>query len=473
MFFTLVLNFILFSVSLALRDDGTNCTRVLFQNGPYMNDSLCEIGTVVVDNWLSQTLAFQRKIQLHSGIPLVKATLPGTHNSAISQAYGFGIEQNFLAKFLDQPMYVGDDLGGGVCQRLSVLDQLRLGMRHIEIDINGGYFEIYQDKLQYDLSHIYTCHSPTPEQDLMAAIGLAELQNDIDLQYDPRKLSCIGVHVELRSTLEEIKGWLNSNPNELIILYYDCKSNSVDLPTQVDTIYDTMLSVFGRDMIWAPADGEPLAMPISKFLESGKKVIFEAYNKDMFNHPTKDREILVFSNPLWYYQITQNEIAPYPNCTIRSEPLSSWYGKRFVRTLGSPADWVAEAIKCGVNICSNNYLKPFDASYFIWSWAEGEPSIKDDLHCVVMLANGRWATRKDCDDLPLACHDVHDELVWKIVKSTMCEKGYVAHPPVNGLSNRKLFDAASVEARNDSNEEALVRINVTGHGHSSYFYSHM
>jgi len=466
MFFTTFFSVFL-CVSLALEDDGANCTRVLFQNGPYMNDSLCAIGTVEVDNWLSQTLAFQRKIQLHSGIPLVKAMLPGTHNSAISQAYGFGIEQNFLGKFLNQSMYVGDDLGGGVCQRLSVLDQLRLGMRHIEIDINGGYFEIYQDKLQYDLSHIYTCHTPTPAQDLMSEIGLAELRNDIDLQYDPRKLSCIGVHVKLRSTLEEIKGWLNLNPNELLVLYYDCKSNSVDLPTQVDTIYDTMLSVFGREMIWAPADGDPLGMPISKFLESGKRVIFEAYQKDTFNYPTKDREILVFSDPLWYYQIRQNEIAPYPNCTIRSEPLDSWYGKRFVRVLQSPPEWVPEAVKCGVNICSNDYLKPSDTSYFVWSWANGEPSIKDGSYCVVMLGNGRWATRSDCDGLPLACQDVSDELNWKLAMSTSCLPGYVAHPPVNGLSNRRLLDAA-IKANEHADEDPLVKINVNVYGQSSY-----
>ena len=63
------------------------------------------------------------------------------------QARGFGIEQDFVANLTGAPQYLGDDLGEGVCQSLSVLDQLRLGLRHVEIDITSGYFEALEREL--------------------------------------------------------------------------------------------------------------------------------------------------------------------------------------------------------------------------------------------------------------------------------------------------------------------------------------
>ena len=39
----------------------------------------------------------------------------GTHNSAITQAYGFGIEQDYISELLpDYPVYTSDNLGEGV-----------------------------------------------------------------------------------------------------------------------------------------------------------------------------------------------------------------------------------------------------------------------------------------------------------------------------------------------------------------------
>ena len=45
-------------------------------------------------------LAYQRKLQMPQ--VLAKALLPGSHNSAISEAYGFGIEKYAVAALLDE-----------------------------------------------------------------------------------------------------------------------------------------------------------------------------------------------------------------------------------------------------------------------------------------------------------------------------------------------------------------------------------
>merc|ERR550514_1308544 len=102
--------------------DTANCTRVRICNG-FMCDEVCKPGSVVIDPFVDRALQFQRNLQFDD--LLVRATLPGTHNSAITQAYGFGIEQDYIEQLLNTTLYKGDDLGEGVCNTFSVLDQLR------------------------------------------------------------------------------------------------------------------------------------------------------------------------------------------------------------------------------------------------------------------------------------------------------------------------------------------------------------
>jgi hypothetical protein len=53
--------------------------------------------------WIINSLTFQRKLQMDQ--PLVKFEMPGTHNSAISQAYGFGIEEDGVEALLGIDLY--------------------------------------------------------------------------------------------------------------------------------------------------------------------------------------------------------------------------------------------------------------------------------------------------------------------------------------------------------------------------------
>lgn len=216
-------------VATTVDPDNTICTRHQICNGIMCKD-VCEIGSVQIDPFVSEALAFQRALQLHE--PLMKTTLIGTHNSAISQAYGFGIEEDYIEGLLGKPFYTGDDLGEGVCQSLSVLDQLRLGLRHIEIDITSGYFEIFDPKLPR-VNQIFVCHSPFPlDPELVLEIEAKAAEEHIDLKWDPKNLSCEHTNVPFRIMLLEIKGWLNDNPNEIVVLYLDTKPLTVDLPSQ-------------------------------------------------------------------------------------------------------------------------------------------------------------------------------------------------------------------------------------------------
>lgn len=179
--------------------NGIACTQV------------CKRGTVQTDPWTDYALQTQRTLQLPQ--VFIKAQFPGTHNSAITQADGFGIEQDFMEDLLGESLYNGDDVGEGVCQYLSVTDQLRMGIRHIEVDVN----------VDHTLDEIVTCHSPVP--DLLVtekAVRAAEARN-ITLGWEVEKFSCLKTFVRFEETLQEIKAWMDANPSEFVIIYIDTK----------------------------------------------------------------------------------------------------------------------------------------------------------------------------------------------------------------------------------------------------------
>lgn len=59
---------------------------------------ICQIGSVQVDPLLSYALKTQRELQLDT--PLNYWTVPGTHNSGISRAYGHGLIEDGLTEML-------------------------------------------------------------------------------------------------------------------------------------------------------------------------------------------------------------------------------------------------------------------------------------------------------------------------------------------------------------------------------------
>jgi hypothetical protein len=62
---------------------------------------------------LQAGLALQRALQRDEWVS--RNTFLGSHNSAISQAYGYGIEMDGIEALLNTSLYSSDDLGEGVC----------------------------------------------------------------------------------------------------------------------------------------------------------------------------------------------------------------------------------------------------------------------------------------------------------------------------------------------------------------------
>ena len=87
-------------------------------------------GSVVVDKWLLNALAVQRNVS--DDVTINYSTFPATHNSAIAKTEGYGVGEDQLTELLhivDRHSYVRI-----ADQQLSITDQLRTGIRMIEID---------------------------------------------------------------------------------------------------------------------------------------------------------------------------------------------------------------------------------------------------------------------------------------------------------------------------------------------------
>ncbi len=86
----------------------------------------------VLAPWVSNALTTQRRIQSQLSLP--DWNLPGSHNSAVTKAKAYGLEEEYLTHLIqmldkDQVVYIAD-------QQFSLTDQFAMGARHVELDIH-------------------------------------------------------------------------------------------------------------------------------------------------------------------------------------------------------------------------------------------------------------------------------------------------------------------------------------------------
>lgn len=188
-------------------------------------------------SWLARALALQRLLDLD--VPLARALLPHTHNSANSSAYSPTVSN------LDPN------------QVLTLTDQLRLGMRAIEIDVHwtphpGG-----------DPAHGYRavvqCHGEpvaTPAGTIHAGCSLDMLLVDL---------------------LGEVRVWLDqpANANEVLLLYLE---NALDDDPAAHAAAVAAIDLTLGDLVARPepdAGCQPLPVARSKrqLLDAGTRVL--------------------------------------------------------------------------------------------------------------------------------------------------------------------------------------------------------
>lgn len=267
----------------------------------------CARGTVELDDWATSALEYQRNLQRDDAFMFFE--LPSTHNSFISEADGYGIEKYFISALqggadLDQ----GDDIGEGVCQYLSGTDQLRMGVRHLEVDIWWGPAE----------QQVVVCHSPIPLYPV-GSVNRAAADANLTLEWEPAKMSCAGTKRLLADVLGEIRDWmlLQENSDEIVVVYFDTKFYLS--PEQVTQTNELIRDTFGS-MVWSYTDGSPLQHTVEELLRSGKRIMFENA-KDCWLSPSQGDPI-VFYPTIWTHQFGGSSMEEFPNCSISGD--TSW-----------------------------------------------------------------------------------------------------------------------------------------------------
>ena len=464
--------------------DLANCTRQRLCNGDYLCADVCKLGTVVPDTFASRGLALQRALTYDDR--LARHTLIGSHNSAISLAYGFGIEMDGFETLLNKTLYDNDDLGEGVDSSFTLKDQLNMGLRHLEIDITAGYFELPWPKP----NDFFVCHSPLPlSPQQVAAVEAAALRQGVHLgKWNPAKLSCLETRVPLRTAFLEVKTWLDAHPEEVVVLFLDTKPLTMVERAQANAMSALIRDVF-NESVWSARDGDRdtlLNTTHAELIARGKRLYIEDH-EDAYN---KADDPIVFASAIWSHQFGASDLSAFPACTISGD--ADWYtnvagtARPFARGLyddgstlhdgGATHDALrANATRCGVNVVSPNYVQPRDMAAFVWTWDAGEPAAAamgaDDEACVVQNANGRWAA-VDCDKaraMPLACRKADDDKTWTLQKPSSsssvaavvaCGAGWLARAPTNGYANGLLRVAAAAAGLG----AASVMLNVSTDG---------
>lgn len=331
-----------------------------------------------------------------------------------------------------------------------------MGIRHLEVDIWWGPKQDSAGAVHDGEGDLVVCHSPVP----LYPVGEVQRQADaagLDLQFDPKNMSCIGTKRLFTDVLSEIRDWmlLEENMDEFVMLYIDTK---IFRPQQqyIDQGNKDILSVFGREMVYAPGDGDPLQASIADMVAAGKRLIIE--NQQEAWLAPSEGEALVFAPVLWKHQFNTDDLGEYPSCTVEGD--SDWYGQTMVRALGASGTTEA-GTRCGVNLVSSDYTNPDEMKMFVWSWDQMEPKhtnkarlnvSSETAYCVAILPSGRWASLDCSTPLPAACRVSAEQgaqttadlarAAWAVDltllaawEDAQCPEGYEFSVPHNGFTN--------------------------------------
>ena len=321
-------------------------------------------------SWLGHALELQHR--LGDGLPLFDAMWVGTHNSF-----------NTIAN--SPPSISNNDSN----QHVSLVDQLRLGVRGIEIDVHwnpspwagGAYAPV-------------VCHA-RPTSEANAGCTVERL---------------------LKDELTPVRAWMDQHKADVILLYLE---DALDDPVAFDTATQMIDETLG-DRIFKPPAGEscpllPMSLKRADVLAAGKQIVIMsgcgsgAWNSTVFDDSVRSEE----GNP---------DFAGYPACTSPSVTQAD-YGTKLVRFFedstfvstavagGDPGHRITVAtlrdmVRCGVNLFGLDQLDPSDPRLeaMVWSWAPNEPSTSSAKSCAFSGGDARFHARS-CNDarLRFAC----------------------------------------------------------------------
>lgn len=322
--------------------------------------------------WLHRALALQSQLDLD--VPLAQALLPHTHNSANSTAYAPSVSS------LDAN------------QVLSLTDQLRLGIRAIEIDVHWV---------------------PHPSGD-PAAGGRAVVQCHGEPVATPAGVLHAGCSVDtlLVDLLEEVDAWVHAdgNEDEVVLLYLE---NALDDdPVGHAAAVDAIESTLGDALVARPSAGagcQPLPAHRSKqdLLDDGTRVLITGdcgpggWTDWVYERGAGWDE----SGGSSFDCASERAEIDFESTLVRRYEDSTWLSAMAGSGSHRDAPTMTAMVQCGVDLVGFDQVHAGDDRLpsLVWSWRSDEPAVDAIGACAAQGTDGRFFADDCTTPRPVAC----------------------------------------------------------------------
>ncbi|ETO63129.1 hypothetical protein F444_19096 [Phytophthora nicotianae P1976] len=403
---------------------------------------VCKHGSVQVDEWLQKALKLQRKLAYRRNF--CSATLPGTHNSAINLADGYGVEDHVFEGYLRYFSWFKKDMKVHTNDQLfSLTDQLHMGVRFIELDVH--WFD----------GDLHIAHCGGFKSKLLD--GMIEVFNEIaklmgtGIEWDSETIGCkpslssipSNEQRPLKEALRELSTWLHApeHKDEFLMVFFDDETNLMRWK-KVGKLLDYLKEYFPEEEILQPIElAYGTKWPtIEELLRVGKRIVFMS-GVDYF---TYGEELLFVKDTVCNWQEPPLPLAPFPACRFnesktnigipdenftifRPETSEIEYG--FLNAdgqLGVNRNLLNEeslpgVAQCGVNLPSPDNITPKRMEATIWAVPKGHEL--NPKQCVALMRESKTWQSVDCDtdNLVPACVDVENPRHWQLGSVSVVE----------------------------------------------------
>ena len=380
-----------------------NCSKCGFRG-------ICVQGTARISPWLQFALKTQRELQID--VPVDHVQVLGAHNSFNNRASGYGDLDD-----CHWPLRADDVCISLANQEFSFTDQLKMGVRNLEIDLWDCFGKIR-------MSH-----------------GNGEM-----------KVGCLPWDREFTDGMKEISDWTRKsrNRNEILEIYFDDHTTeSADRP-----INHAIEKYFGNKVL-TPAD---LKLKFSdrwptirEMRQIKRTIIFIDQNN---NHSGR-----YLHKHFWNKGLTVNSFSPQlKNCsavgnikeTVRIYSDSTVYGPLWngIKQQGTIMDF-KKYLLCGVSFPSADQINSELVKTAVFTWAEGEPKHPiNESSCVVLSSESRWHLAQCNENHHFACVSKLNKNIWNVSSemgkylNPLCQGGMEFSVPRNGYQHQELVKTA-------------------------------
>lgn len=317
-------------------------------------------------SWVPRALALQRA--LDDDLPLRNELWLHTHNSYNAEAY--------------QATFSGLDPN----QIYSLTDQLRMGVRAIELDVHWAPYIAPTEEIKDGGRAPIVCHG-----------------EPVNFGVDSVHFGCTS-EVHLRTRLAEVRQWLIANENEVLMIYLE---NALDNnPLAHQRAVEAIEEILGG-YIYGPATGGgcqslPINLSRSQIRAVGRVILTGNCGPD----GSSWNDTVFQRGPSWiesgfraseYDCEVERAQKNYDNNWIRYYEDSTWLsamvdGSGLGGTARIPAGTASQMVRCGVNMVGFDQLQPFDPKIeaLVWSWKTNEPPFNSNGLCAFEDAGGRF-----------------------------------------------------------------------------------